>query len=437
MSRIYQQVRYVYWKKIAIFSLLIILGATSCIPTDGNNGLVFLENIDFPVSLIAELTPIPYTKDNAQFVYCYFDHELTDLEQVWELGVVSLDHSVRTKLAGPYEQIDQHNLGCLEGGIYGLDWSLDGKFLLFNDHNNLLVLSEIATNGEQLSIVPLLNPPQYTFYNFAHAPAWSSDGNKVAFISQFQDEASLEPGSPYIAPSVFVIETDSPDAQPEPLQLYNFLPGVVSNLVWSHDGNYLAYVLPVPDNGIGVIHLDSGVLTTLNPDTVPDIPPGTKEMHGILPQDSIAWLPGDNLILFLTNGEDATEDILWVAERDGTNPIKLYEGSIEQIELSPDGQILALIVSQSGHQMIQIMRLEETVQVQTILDTAEWESNAMVRDLDWSPDSQKLLFAANPVDKYDLYLIEMSTFELVQITNTPNVDEIAPHWRPYLDVSNP
>lgn len=82
MSRIYQQVRYVYWKKIAIFSLLIILGATSCIPTDGNNGLVFLENIDFPVSLIAELTPIPYTKDNAQFVYCYFDHELTDLEQV-------------------------------------------------------------------------------------------------------------------------------------------------------------------------------------------------------------------------------------------------------------------------------------------------------------------------------------------------------------------
>ena len=83
------------------------------------------------------------------------------------------------------------------------------------------------------------------------------------------------------------------------------------------------------------------------------------------------------------------------------------------------------------------MRLEETVQVQTILDTAEWESNAMVRDLDWSPDSQKLLFAANPVDKYDLYLIEMSTFELFQITNTPNVDEIAPHWRPYLDVPNP
>lgn len=80
----------------------------------------------------------------------------------------------------------------------------------------------------------------------------------------------------------------------------------------------------------------SGALTTLNPDTIPDIPPGTKEMHGILPQDSIAWLPGDNLILFLTNSEDATEDILWVAERDGKNPIKLYEGSIEQIELSPD-----------------------------------------------------------------------------------------------------
>jgi Tol biopolymer transport system component len=253
----------------------------------------------------------------------------------------------------------------------------------------------------------------------------------IAFISKYQ-QGQPGVGSPLFSQSIFIVSEDG--SNPTYFEREDRLPGLISYPAWSHDSNYLAYVLHIPENGIGIIDINSGDISRLNSETIPEIPEGTDETHGILPLKSIAWLPGDRLILFLTNGESAEKDILWAVETNGTNPIRLYEDNIQEIALSPDGRELAFIVENRDGFSIKILEINEMVTVNTLLDTTEWNlvnyPDAQFRDLEWSPDGSSLIFAANPVGNFDLFLWNFNAQELLQVSETAGIDEIAPHWRP-------
>ena len=48
----------------------------------------------------------------------------------------------------------------------------------------------------------------------------------------------------------------------------------------------------------------------------------------------------------------------------------------------------------------------------------------------WSPDGQRLLFYSNRTGNWDLFVMSATGENVINLTNTPDIDELAPAWRP-------
>lgn len=125
---------------------------------------------------------------------------------------------------------------------------------------------------------------------------------------------------------------------------------------------------------------------------------------------------------------------------DGSNLMALYQGPIKQIELSPDGKMLAVVLTDSRQSKILILHLDQKISTETILDSASWEvstnTTTEFKDLDWSPDGSQLAFSANPHGNYDIFLWDSQSGETSLLIGTP-ADETMPLWRPpNVQVSN-
>lgn len=431
-------------KKIMLFVFLIL---SACTATSGLEPESFpFDSKAFPAHLIEHVNLSgEVLLENWQLAYCQISRQGNDSDVFrsrWQIAISSLSSESVHYVINPIPQAVTSDLGCdgyplgdSTGSVSGLDWSPNGHRLLFSIASDVIGISKISADGSTDSSTLFLSPPKYTFYRNAHAPIWSPDGSHVAFISTFR-EGPLEIGEKLFAPSLFVANLDG--THPRYFVQEDRLPGVTSNPSWSNDGTKIAYVLPVPQNGIGIVDIQSGEITQLDSESVEEFSKGTIDTDGILPPDSIAWLPGDNLILMVTNSEEATHDILWVIEPDGKNPLKLVQGNIQQIQLSPTGLSVAVIVTEGlGEFAIYNISFAEQLEITNILKIDDWENlggkNSFVRDLDWSHDGRYLGFAANPNGDFDLFAWDSQKMRIMPLTNTPEFDEIAPRWRPYID----
>ena len=61
------------------------------------------------------------------------------------------------------------------------------------------------------------------------------------------------------------------------------------------------------------------------------------------------------------------------------------------------------------------------------------QPGTIIRDLDWTEDGRFLAFASNPTGNFDLFAWDIEAGEVIQLTETPDLDEIAPRWRPPQD----
>lgn len=405
-------------------------------------------NPDFPHHLIAPVTlPDNHPIAETQLAYCEYDttQHYLDRDRVgWQIKVGHPFESEGFYMVRLVPHDNFADLGCFgfpndTGAIvHGLSWSPDGKNLLYNYGNSIIAIAQIEATGQLASALPLLNPPQYTFYRNAHAPSWSPQGDTIAFISQFQ-EGPGEIGVPGFMNSVFVSQADG--SEPRYFQQETRLPGVVSHPVWSHDGTQIAHILPPPASGIGLIDVATGQVEYIDNHLIPQIPASERELHATLPIDSLTFLPGDNIILFLTNSESETADILWGLVLETHELIELYRGNIKQIELSPDGKSLAMVVASGvNRHRIELLSLETKVLTETLVDTSSWEMvdypTVTLRDLDWTPDGNYLAFSANPNGNFDLFAWDKQADDILQLTNTPTMAELLPKWRP-IDYSKP
>lgn len=428
-------------KKILIITFFLLQACTSfgeLEPISASKS-----SVSFPEYLVDEISiSDEISFKDQQIAYCQISKQDNDTgfsRNKWEIAVRVLNEENIHYVSHPIPEATAADLGCdgypVSGSsrsIAGLDWSPDGQQLLFNLTLEVIGIADIADDGSTTSSIPFLSPPKYTFYQFAHAPTWSPDGTHVAFISRFQ-EGATEIGEKLFAPSLFVANADG--TNPRYFIQEDRLPGVVSNPVWSNDGTKIAYILPVPKNGIGIIDIQSSEVTQLDSELVAEFPTGTNELHGLLPSDSIAWLPGDKLILMLTNSDKSTEDLLWAVEPDGSNPLKLYQGSIQQIEVSPNGRSVAIITeTQLGKSSIYTISLTNEAEMENILEVINWkhrnENSLYIRDLNWSSDGRYLAFAANPNGNFDIFAWDIKQTQILSITDTREFDEIAPRWRP-------
>lgn len=427
--------------RILYVSLFLFLSACSTVASPEPS--ISSEIVRFPVQLVESVTlPQGEALEKRQLAYCQKviqENESYLYPNRWKVIVTTVDNKQQHYVDLVYPQATTSDMGCLGFSpnsmgfsVSDLAWSPNGTQLIYGLDNAVLALADISSDGQTINVSPFLNPPQYTFYPHNRAPVWSPDGIYVAFISEFE-EGVMEIGQKMFSSSVFIAEASGEN--PQYFVQEDRLPGIFSRPSWSRDGTRLAYSPQVPANGLNIIDLTSNEVTQLNAQTVSVIPEGTIEAHGLLPYDIIAWLPGDKLILFLTNSGSEEDDILWLMEPDGSNPIEIYRGSIQQIQLSPDGKMLALVLIEGlGRYKITVLSLAVTITQEDILQKNKWayagQRGVAITDLEWSPDGRFLAFAANPEENFDLFAWDVMEQQIVQLTNTPDFDELAPRWRP-------
>jgi Tol biopolymer transport system component len=85
---------------------------------------------------------------------------------------------------------------------------------------------------------------------------------------------------------------------------------------------------------------------------------------------------------------------------------------------SPDGKQIAFISERSGHDEIYVMDSDGTGQTR-LLDLAVLKSG-----LRWSKDGRFILFEGDS----DIYRLAVATQEVINLTQTKDMNEITPEW---------
>src|SRR5438477_178500 len=231
-----------------------------------------------------------------------------------------------------------------------------------------------------------------TFHRaFAGAPAWSPDGNKIAF-SAYGTAGSL---------AVYTMNADGSGV--------TALADSVSDPAWSPDGTRI-----VGSKGIRICRIACGVwyvrLFVMNSDGS-----GLVVLtNGFTP----AWSP-DGRIAFAYGGN------ISVMNPDGSGLINLTNESAGDgyPAWSSDGRKIAFVSNRGGDYDLYVMNADGTGITQLTHDPAIEARPA------WSPDGTKMAFASNRDGDSEIYVINVDGSGVIQLTANSTFDGW-PAWAP-------
>ena len=236
-------------------------------------------------------------------------------------------------------------------------------------------------------------------------PAWSPDGERIAFTSNRPvgegDDAR------YVGEQIYVMNADGSGVDMLTNPLYD--NRYYGSLSWSPDGQRIAFAVNRDgDSDIYVMNANDGSGVTLL----------TKDMEVSAEDGSPVWSPDGERIAFISNrpvgeGDDAryVGQQIYVMNADGsgvdmlTNPLydweyvdDWYYGSFRYdysnyLSWSPDGQRIAFAVNRDGDYDIYVMNANDGSGVTPL--TKELEFVAEDRSPAWSPDGERIAFTSN------------------------------------------
>lgn len=242
-------------------------------------------------------------------------------------------------------------------------------------------------------------------------PAWSPDGQRLAFLSNRLGEG-------------FILHVmDAPAARPYPLAIGYRASAVPA---WSPDGGRLAIVSSIRGSAkIVIVGLDGTEPYILNQTSATDSPP--------------LWSPDGGWLVYLSFRDGnprlyaASPNCIEKAQGCRFNDFLLLASTIVSWPpaWSPDGRWLALSAMGSGSLRLYRVEIGCTTQPQDCvgqrqrLDTGHESDWTPV----WSPDGQKLAFASRPASSTDLFVIDLATGAVRQLTDDPASEQL-PAWSP-------
>lgn len=224
-------------------------------------------------------------------------------------------------------------------------------------------------------------------------PDVSPDGKRIAWAA--------------VAGSKFVIFTANPDGSNAAKLTdggFDFGP------VWSPDGKFIAYTGANDD--VFVVASDGGAPRQLTSTPARDV---VRE-----------WLPDGSGVVFYRSGAGAVRT--FVARLDGSPPTPLVpaaEGD-QWVTVSPDGKLAAFDLHHGSASTIWVQSLVGGPARQL---TTEGLENALPTNNMWSPDSKRVLFTSQRTGTWDIWVANVETGQLTQITSDLRND-IQHRWSP-------
>jgi Tol biopolymer transport system component len=283
-------------------------------------------------------------------------------------------------------------------------WPTSG--LVFGGHGGLE-----ATSQEDPFIRRFATMDAFIVY-----PAWSPDGDRVAFSNDRMDDGW----------AIHVLSKDGTGVRLSPEGASDIAPS------WSPDGSRIAFISQADIGGRQEIYVmdadgsNRARVTYRQGDTNPGFP---------------AWSPDGGRIAYSMGREGSPYDGIYVIKPDGTGPLRVTPDSVdaawdERPAWSPDGRRLAfLALDQPGTRLLDRTAIALIDADGTNLEFLPLDLRAT--DLAWSPDGERIAFSelvCNPEEAsrgicVDIWTKEVWMIQVRDGTLVPTgIDRPNPAW---------
>jgi hypothetical protein len=238
-------------------------------------------------------------------------------------------------------------------------------------------------------------------------PAWSPDGERLAFIAPCGGNQEIYPGA-----GIFIINADGTDLFPMPS-----VPGGDFDPAWSPDGIRIAFTSLRDFNRAQIyeFNLQDNSTHSISENFVRDSQP--------------AWSPDGKEIAFITTRRGPYQ--IWIMDRKGEDAFLLSRsGSLKDShpEWSPDGQVIMFTQNEliGGVPRLVAMRVEEG----NLIENRVIREIIPMREASYSPDGTWIAFESWPEgSNHDIYIMTSNGLARQRLTDLDGF-EFDAVWRP-------
>ncbi len=281
-----------------------------------------------------------------------------------------------------------------DGNIANFSWSPDGRLVFRSSANgppSLYVINRDSTGLTQLSVT-----------GSSFLPAWSPDGQRIAFLTTQGGRWGLS----IIRPDGTGL-THLADVGP----VENAFPPA-----WSPDGQRIAFESEEAGNvDIFVINVDGSDLRNITNNPSYDAGP--------------SWSADGTRLTFISERDGDSE--IYTMNRDGTDVQKLTDNSAVDISATwaPDGELIAFASDRDGNFEIYVMGSNGSNQTNLSNDPASDFAAVPVGHfaLSWSSDSEQIAFVSDRDGNLEVYTAAADGSGVTRVTDHPS-NNTWPAW---------
>jgi len=276
-----------------------------------------------------------------------------------------------------------------------MDWT--GMIAFASNRDGDFQIWVISTTQDSLGLIDVT---RITAEGQNIGPAWSPDGNRIAFVSD--REGSLD---------IFLMNADGSDQTN--LTKHPSDDGGGGPPAWSPDGARIAFDSDRSGNGeIYVMSADGSASSNLTSHPADDAGP--------------SWSPDGRRIAFASD-RDGDLDI-YLMNADGSEVVNVTEDPADdgRPSWSPDGSHMAFVSDRDGNREMYVMSADGS-DVRRLTDDAGVDETPV-----WSPDGQLIAFSSDRDGDSEIYVMDARGSRVSPLPGTSEED-LFPSWSDQVD----